>query len=199
MAGGRGLLAAALLVLGASVPASWSWSMTASVAPRAGPSPRTALHALQPMYRRAPGCRSAVVGGRRESGAVALQMAGSGASLRVQQMQARLKGLKVQCVSRCLPTPAPVALMCFGEPTTHTHTHTNKNTHVDPLFRPPFPPFHWVWVCLAGGRAAQASSAIWRESRQAQKGRDRQSHHRPHRAKGLAAREARTLVAGGPL
>ena len=141
MAGGRGLLAAALLVLGASVPASWSWSMTASFAPRAGPSPRTALHALQPMYRRAPGCRSAVVGGRRESGAVALQMAGSGASLRVQQMQARLKGLKVQCVSCCLPTPAPVALMRFGEPTTHTHTHTNTHTHTHTLIHCSAHPF----------------------------------------------------------
>ena len=125
MAGGRGLLAAALLVLGASVPASWSWSMTAAFAPRAGPRPRTVF---QPMYRRTPGCRSAVFGGRRASGEVSLQMAGSGASLRVQQMQARLKGLKVQCVSRCLPTPAPGALMCFGEPTTHTHTHTHTHT-----------------------------------------------------------------------
>ena len=130
MAGGRGVLAAALLVLGASVPASWSWSptlpsMTDAFAPCADPSPRTALHTMQPMYRRVPACRSAAFGGRRASGAVSLHMAGSGASLRVQQMQARLKGLKVQCVSRCLPTPAPVALMCFGEPTTHTHKHTH--------------------------------------------------------------------------
>ena len=103
-------LAAALLVFGTSVPGSWSWSMTVAFAPRAGPGPRTSMHALQPMRRQA-GCRVASVGGRRAVGAVALQMAGSGAFLRVQQMQSRLKSLKVPCVI-CLPAAAPCAGGC---------------------------------------------------------------------------------------
>ena len=160
-------LAAALLVFGTSVPGSWSWSMTVAFAPRAGPGPRTSMHALQPMRRQA-GCRVASVGGRRAVGAVALQMAGSGAFLRVQQMQSRLKSLKVPCVI-CLPAAAPCGwLLCtlsqpdFGvRGLRHVRMRRARLAVTASAMR-------WLarsCSCApAGGGAARASQTVWREA-----------------------------------